>query len=216
MKKFFLILALIASALGVSAQHGTFYDQRATLFEVLPMDSTNIVFLGNSITNGCEWHELFNNPRIVNRGISGDIAMGIVDRLDPLIKGKPAKGFLMIGVNDVSHHISADSIATDITKIVNRIRSESPGTKLYLQSCLPFNESFNRWKNLVGKQQVIIDLNKRLEKVAGEYGATWINLYPLFSDGHDNLKPEYTNDGLHLTGPAYLVWKEAIEKYVNE
>ena len=91
MKKFFLILALIASALGVSAQHGTFYDQRATLFEVLPMDSTNIVFLGNSITNGCEWHELFNNPRIVNRGISGDIAMGIVDRLDPLIKGKPAK-----------------------------------------------------------------------------------------------------------------------------
>ena len=122
----------------------------------------------------------------------------------------------MIGVNDVSHHISADSIATDITAIVDRIVTETPGTKLYIQSCLPFNESFKRWKKLEGQQQVIIDLNKRLEQLAKQSGATWINLYPIFSDGNDNLKPEYTNDGLHLLAPGYMAWKEAIEKYVTE
>lgn len=33
-------------------------------------------FLGNSITNGCEWAELFQNKNVKNRGISGDICMG--------------------------------------------------------------------------------------------------------------------------------------------
>lgn len=216
MKRIISLLAIIAGILSATAQYGTFYDQRASLFEVLPVDSTNIVFLGNSLTNGCEWHELFGDARIINRGISGDIATGVSNRLDPLIKGKPAKIFLMIGVNDVSHHITADSIATDIAAIVERITTESPSTRLYMQSCLPFNESFNRWKNLVGTQPVILELNSRLQALAAEHGATWINLYPLFSDGHDNLRPEYTNDGLHLTGQGYLVWKEAIEKYVKE
>lgn len=216
MRTIFCIIMLLACVLGINAQHGTFYDQRASLFDALPLDSTNIVFLGNSLTNGCEWHELFDNAKIVNRGISGDIATGVSDRLDSVVKGKPAKIFLMIGVNDVSHHISADSIATDITAIVDRIVTETPGTKLYIQSCLPFNESFKRWKKLEGQQQVIIDLNKRLEQLAKQSGATWINLYPIFSDGNDNLKPEYTNDGLHLLAPGYMAWKEAIEKYVTE
>lgn len=183
---------------------------------MLPVDSTDIVFLGNSLTNGCEWHELFDKPEIINRGISGDIATGVLNRLDPLIEGRPAKIFLMIGVNDVSHHISADSIASDIEKVVDRIVAGTPGTKLYLQSCLPFNESFNRWKNLVGTQGVILELNRRIEDMAKRKGLTFINLYPLFSDGADNLKPEYTNDGLHLLGAGYQVWKKALEPYVNE
>jgi len=29
------------------------------------------------------------------------------------------------------------------------------------------------------------------------------------------LDPEYTNDGLHLTGIGYLVWKSAVEKYLR-
>lgn len=39
-------------------KHSTFYYQRATLFEVLPTSKSDIIFLGNSITNGGEWAEL--------------------------------------------------------------------------------------------------------------------------------------------------------------
>lgn len=215
MRRLLMSLAVCASMLGAMAQDA-FHGQRASLFELLPVDSTNIVFLGNSLTNGCEWHELLNNPRVINRGITGDIATGVLERLDPIVKGHPEKIFLMIGVNDVSHAISADSIATDVAKVLDKIQKESPTTKLYLQSCLPFNESFNRWKNLAGRQQVILDLNVNLKKMADERSITWINLYPLFSDGADNLRKEFTNDGLHLLGPGYMVWKEAVLPYVNE
>ena len=100
--------------------------------------------------------------------------------------------------------------------VVDSIISGSPGTKIYLQSCLPFNESFRRWKNLEGTQQVIIDLNRRLERLARDRGIVWIDLYPLFSDGNDNLRKDLTNDGLHLLGNGYIIWKEAIRKYVEE
>ncbi|MDE6207482.1 MAG: sialate O-acetylesterase [Muribaculaceae bacterium] len=215
MRRLFLLPALVMSFLAANAQD-TFHEQRATLFELLPVDSTNIVFLGNSLTNGCEWHELIGNPKVIGRGISGDTAPGVYARLDPIVKGHPEKIFLMIGVNDVSHALSADSIATDIAKVLDKITAETPSTKVYLQSCLPFNESCNRWQNLAGLHQVILDLNKNLERMAAERGITWINLYPLFSDGEDNLRKEFTNDGLHLLGPAYMVWKEAVLPYVNE
>ena len=147
MRSIFLIISLIACVLGIRAQHGTFYDQRASLFEALPVDSTNIVFLGNSITNGCEWHELFGDARIINRGISGDIATGINDRLDPLLKGKPGKIFLMIGVNDVSHHIKCRLYSHRYHHCCRPDSRILPQHQTVPSSCLPFNESFKRWKN---------------------------------------------------------------------
>ena len=120
-----LLLALCA-AIGLGSwavAHTSFYGQRATLFELLPVDSSSIVFLGNSITNGCEWHELLGMPNVLNRGISGDIIPGLIERLDPVIAGKPAKIFIMCGVNDLSHHLTTDSIVHDMEILIDRIRT---------------------------------------------------------------------------------------------
>lgn len=69
------------------------------------MTSKDIIFLGNSITNGGEWSELLNNKHVKNRGISGDICMGVYDRLDAVLKGKPAKIFLLIGIRCKPGHL---------------------------------------------------------------------------------------------------------------
>ena len=89
MKNIALLLLGLFFALPQFAQerkYSTFYEQRATLFEELPVTSKDIIFLGNSITNGCEWGELFQNSHVKNRGISGDICMGVYDRLNPVVK----------------------------------------------------------------------------------------------------------------------------------
>ena len=91
------------------------------MFEELPVTSSDIIFLGNSITNGAEWAELFKNKHVKNRGISGDICMGVYDRLDAILKGKPAKIFLLIGINDVSRGTPADTIVSRIEMIVRKI-----------------------------------------------------------------------------------------------
>ena len=92
-------------------KHSTFYYQRATLFEVLPTSKSDIIFLGNSITNGGEWAELLGNPHAKNRGISGDTTQGVLDRLSTITKGKPSKIFLLIGTNDLSRGKSVDEVA---------------------------------------------------------------------------------------------------------
>lgn len=209
---FILSLALCTFA----SERSTFYLQRASLFELLPVDSTSIVFLGNSITNGAEWHELFGMPNVVNRGISGDVVDGIEERLDPIVKGQPAKIFLMIGVNDVSLNLSADSIANATLALVQHIRQQSPTTKIYVQSILPVNGSFNRFKGIIGKDGIIREINEMVKNNLDANDATWIDLHSAFSDENGSLSTNYTNDGLHLTGPGYILWRDIIYPYVIE
>ncbi|EJX10262.1 sialate-O-acetyltransferase [gut metagenome] len=198
-------------------KYSTFYYQRATLFENLPVTSKDIIFLGNSITNGCEWAELFQNKHVKNRGISGDICMGVYDRLHPIVKGRPAKIFLLIGINDVSRGTSAEKIIEEITMIVHKIKQESPKTKLYLQSVLPLNECYGMFGGHTSRWQVVKQINDLLQPLAEKEGATYVDLYSHFVDpATGKMKPEYTNDGLHLLGNGYLLWRDIVKPFVDK
>lgn len=39
---------------------------------------TDVVMIGESITDGAEWREVFPNVAIVNRGINGDKCAGVL------------------------------------------------------------------------------------------------------------------------------------------
>lgn len=220
MKHFLLLLLSLLLALPQYAQqrkYSTFYYQRATLFENLPVTSKDIIFLGNSITNGCEWAELFQNKHVKNRGISGDICMGVYDRLHPIVKGRPAKIFLLIGINDVSRGTSAEKIIEEITMIVHKIKQESPKTKLYLQSVLPLNECYGMFGGHTSRWQVVKQINDLLQPLAEKEGATYVDLYSHFVDpATGKMKPEYTNDGLHLLGNGYLLWRDIVKPFVDK
>ena len=210
-----LACALMAIAVWAQANQDVYYVRRATLFDLLPVGKSDIIMLGNSLTDGAEWNELLNNRHVKNRGIVGDIVQGLYERMEPILKGQPKKIFILSGVNDVSHGVTGDSIARAMEKLIVLIKTRSPRTKIYLQSMLPFNNQVREWKLLVGREQVVVDGNRALEQVARRQGVTWINLYPLFVDGQGRLRAEYTNDGLHLLGPAYLIWRDAIKPYVK-
>lgn len=215
-KRILIVVAIAMAAVTVSAKdRGGLWGQRASLFELLPVDSTDIVFLGNSITHYCEWHELLGMQNVKNRGISGDVVDGFYDRLEPVVKGHPRKIFVMGGINDISHKLSADSVATLMAHLLDYIIENTPATEIFLQSALPINNDFNRFKSLTGTEQVVIDYNRRLEQLAEERGITFINLFPLFANEEGKLDPIYTNDGLHLLGNAYIKWRDYILPYVN-
>ncbi|MDE6135010.1 MAG: hypothetical protein K2F79_05490, partial [Muribaculaceae bacterium] len=88
--------------------------------------------------------------------------------------------------------------------------------RIYLQSMLPFNMKVQTWKNLVGKEEQLRQINKRYRELAESRGITWIDLYPLMADEDGNLREDLTNDGLHLLGPAYLIWRDRVLPYVME
>lgn len=210
----FILLSLIPFAL--SAQYGTYYDQRTSLFDVLPVDSTDIIMLGNSLTDGCEWNELFDNNHIKNRGISGDIIAGVRNRLQTIADGHPQKIFLLIGINDVSHNLGADSIFQAISETVDWLHKHTPSTRIYVQSLLPVNPSIH-YELLKDKESIILDINSQLKAAATANRYTYIDLYTHFTSGNSNLlDPRYTNDGLHLLGNGYLLWSKLLQPYIDE
>ena len=132
------MLAAVLCTTAVEAQNAYNYQKRSH-YAALPVHRSSIVFLGDSITDYGDWSEWLGNPRVINRGISGDRAEWMLDRLDPIVAGQPAKLFLMIGTNDLAAGATPDAVAANICKVVDRILAESPRTKLYVQSVFPVN-----------------------------------------------------------------------------
>jgi lysophospholipase L1-like esterase len=220
MKKLVFLWMLLQAFHGASAQtakwDSTFrpnnYDLKKELFRSLKNSDRDVVFLGNSITAGVDWNELLQMSEARNRGISGDITYGVLERLDEVIEGKPAKVFILIGINDISRNIPDSLIVENHRKIVERIKKGSPKTKIFLQTLLPVNNTFTQFKNHYNKNDHIQFVNDRLKETAKAYGAVLIDLHPYFQDSEGRLIKEFTQDGLHLNAAGYQLWAELLKK----
>ena len=208
------VAASIYPAPRIYTEH--YYKRFLQFMDEPAITSKDIVMVGNSLTEGGgDWNARLNKKNIRNRGIIGDEVMGIYDRLHQILPGHPEKLFFLAGVNDISHDLTADSIVSMIRMTIERIQRESPDTKLYLQSLLPFNESFGRYKKLTGKTNMVPEINAQLETLAKEHKITFINLFPLFTEkGTNVLRSELTSDGLHLNEEGYKIWVKALKKKI--
>ena len=199
------------SVYGQEAFKSTYYEQRRTLFEQLPNSKNEIIFLGNSITDGSEWAELFQNKRIKNRGISGDVTEGVLYRLDEVTESMPARVFMLIGINDLARDISKETVFENISKIVSTINQQSPKTEVFVQSILPVNPAFGKFSGHCSKTEEIKWINKKLGAFCSQSKAQYVDLFSEFKNENDDfMNPQFTNDGLHLTGAGYLKWAEII------
>jgi lysophospholipase L1-like esterase len=185
---------------------------KVQLFESFPDSKKDIIFLGNSITAGTDWMELLGRTDVRNRGISGDITFGILERLHEVTKGKPAKVFILIGINDISRNIPDSVIIGNYQKIVRQIKKASPATRIYFQTLMPVNNEFTQFKNHYNKDQHILAVNEGLKKLGASEKFTVIDLYPHFQNADGKLDAKYTIDGLHLNASGYKLWAEILKK----
>lgn len=208
--KIFQVVNAKAKTIQVAAE--TYYFHQTSLFQILPKSQTEIIFLGDSITDECEWAELLENSKIKNRGISGDTTKGILHRLNDVVKFQPAQIFIMVGINNFIHYDSSiEIILADYKQIITEIRVQTPNTEIFIQSVLPVNKT----KYRIGvNNNNIINLNLLLKELSQEFSLHYIDLFFHLSDSQNQLDERYTLDGLHLNGQAYLVWKQVIEQYI--
>lgn len=220
MKKLVLIVIValwaVASVSAQGAKYGTYYDQRESLFAAMPTSPDDIIFLGNSITDGGEWAEMFGDVRMKNRGISGDITEGVYDRLGTIVKGRPAKIFILIGVNDINNKLPLEVTVANMEKIIDKIQAESPKTKVYLQSLFPMNDCFNMFLGHTKFPDKALGINAEYRRIAKEKGVEYVDIFTPFADADGKMKVEYTNDGLHLNGAGYVRWAEVLRPYVEQ
>ena len=184
------------------------HEQLVSHFSAFSISAGDVVFLGDSITEGGRWEEIFPSARTRNRGIGGEPSAGVLRRIDQLAGRNAASVFLMIGTNDLSVGTDEAVIADNVAAIVSRIRSGSPQTRVFVQSVLPRTAEF---------RARVESLNARLAAVAAREGADFIDLYPHFLDPADgSIRDDLSNDELHLLGAGYQVWRGRIAALVEE
>lgn len=208
---FFASFSVMAQSNGYdSTYRPDVYNSQVEQFSSFPANKKDIVFLGNSIMHWVNWNELTGVSKIKNRGIPGDMTFGVLDRLQETVKGKPAKIFVLIGINDISRNVPDSIILANYQKIIQIIKQSSPKTKIYFHTLLPVNPEF---KKLTAhyKKDHIIAINKGLAQLAITQKITLIDIFTPFLDIKGNLDPSLTFDGVHLTLAGYIKWAEILK-----
>jgi lysophospholipase L1-like esterase len=181
------------------------YLHRKSFFEVHGVKS-DIVMIGDSITEGAEWDEIFKNSSIVNRGIGGDTAKGILNRIDSIISTGAKKSFIMVGINDLNKGVSVDDVYSSYKFIIAELKRAN--ITPYIQSTIYAGEKLSNLNSSISS------LNVKLEKLAKKEGLIYIDLNEELSpDGL--LKNRFTKDDVHLNGQGYWVWKKLIGQYIE-
>lgn len=188
------------------------YEQRMEFFEALEVRKYDVVFLGNSITERGDWHELLPGKVVGNRGIGSDNTFGVLARLEQIIALRPAKLFILIGINDLARKLPLDIIENNYAKLVDKIKKALPNTSVYVQSVLPFNKDVLKNAYLRDKAELVKELNLRIEQIADQKNVTYVDLHELFAGEDGQLKAGWTSDGIHLKPVAYSYWVNFLKK----
>jgi lysophospholipase L1-like esterase len=188
------------------------HQVQTSLFDVYQSKPSDVVFVGDSLTDFANWNELLEIDNVKSRGIPGDQTKDLLDTIDIVLDDKPAKIFLMVGINDLSNGVSPSKALDNYKKIVEKIKNRSPNTELIIQSLLPINTEVLQQTETNNK--MIVDFNDNLKKLAVDKNLEYVDLHPHFLKD-EQLDSSLTTDGLHINGDGYLIWDEIIKPYVN-
>lgn len=189
------------------------YKERIKEFKEYPLSMGDIVFIGNSITEGGkDWGAKLGIDNAENRGISGDVTDGVLLRLGELIKYKPMSIFVMIGINDLFNlHYqkeipSPDYVVENLLKITTLLYEKIPKTQIYVQTLLPTARDF------INKNVNIVNNAMRTHQSDGTYHL--IDLYLHFAAEDGLMSPLLTYDGTHLNKKGYALWVSIVKPYI--
>lgn len=171
--------------------------------------ASEIVMIGDSLTEGGPWSEIFPQVKIANRGIGGDRAIDILQRMNPILAVKPKKAFLLVGLNDFASGMGVHQTFNNYIKIVEILQVNN--IKVYIQSTAECS------KAACGNQlDQVRSLNLMLKQYAIKNHLKFINVNSVIASKEAGLLPKFTTDGSHLSAKGYLAWSNIIKPYILE
>jgi lysophospholipase L1-like esterase len=171
----------------------------------------HLIFIGDSLTQWCDWDQRLPKYRVTNLGISGETVEGLLARRDRIRKqiATPDTIFLMTGINNIANEQYDFYAAYD--EIVRNLTTWYRGANtVVVQSLLPVDLD---WIS----SEVIKDANKRIEGIARDHQASYLDIHSLFIDGQGRTRQcLLTEDGVHIAKMGYDVWVAAVKACLKD
>ena len=213
---FLLVILLISAFFGCKQDNFDFsaflefYNSKIETFkqENLEYENKNVdvVFLGDSLTEGYDVESFYPEYTVLNLGISGDTTIMLEKRLDvSLFAIQPKVAVMLIGANNM------DTMLQNYENILKSFTENAKNTKIILLSLTSMSGEWGKKNHLAAYNNV------RIEKYAKEYGFEFVDLfYPLLNNEDGEIFDEYTIDGGHLTKEGYQVLTECIKPVLQK
>ena len=163
--------------------------------------STTVAFVGDSITASADWSGWFPELDALNHGVSGDTTDDLIERLGAIIDAKPEEIVLLIGTNDLGTRLTVEHLVRNIQLMLVELRRELPGTRMLLQSIMPRGSEF---------AEQIQEANIHLRQFAATVHAQYLDLWPAMSGEDGELRPDFSDDRLHLNAAGYAAWLDEL------
>jgi lysophospholipase L1-like esterase len=188
---------------------GYYTDENARL--LASKARVDVVFMGDSITEfWLDKQPAFFRRGRIDRGISGQTTPQMLLRMmSDVVALRPRAVHIMGGTNDIAGNtgpmtpqMSEDNIRA-MTDIAQR-----HGIKVMIAS-IPPAASFP-WAPKIETRRAIASLNQRLERLARETGATWVDYHRALDDGTGAMKPGLADDGVHPNEAGYAAMGKVI------
>ena len=181
------------------------FKSRLPEIEAQPILNGGILLAGDSITEGWLGYDIDLGAEVSNHGIGWDTVTGLKARLPQMLRHTPDKIFILIGTNDIGYNRPVSEMTAELADILDTLKREKPAAKLYLQSVMPREAQ---------SMAAVNAINAAYEALAKDKVVTYIDLAPILAAEDGTLKPEMTDDGLHLNLEGYRAWAEALRVHI--
>lgn len=214
--RFLLALLAVCIPAAASAQTDAPFAPHMRAFAALDAKAMpapgGILFLGSSsITFWSTLAADFPGLPVLNRGVGGSMIADSVRYADRVVLPyKPRTIVFYAGDNDIAAGHAPEQVLADFQALVDVVHTTLPQTRILFVSIKP---SIKRWAE-------IADIRRANALIAAYTAQTpqlgFIDIFPAML-GPDGLpRPElFLPDGLHMTRPGYLIWRDAILPYLQ-
>lgn len=183
------------------AKHGVYYRNHLKEFmaENPSAKKGQTVLLGDSLVERFPEELLFPDGSVINRGIGGDHVAGVRDRLDVSVADlKPAKVYMMIGINDVLWpQKPMEETKAEYAALLSELKEAAPQAEIVVAPVLPVGKSREKFL------PIIKDFNAMVKAEASKHGVVYADIYDTFASPSGTLYPDLSNDGVHLSLEGY-------------
>ena len=210
-----------APQFGANGKIGTAYaDKHQAQCEAVLATRPELVFIGDSIT--ARWPQevleaRFGKHRPINLGVGGDWIQNVLWRVQngTLDKASTKVIVLLIGTNNLTGKFTPDEIAVNIGGLLQAIQTKTAQSKILLLGILPRGVSIKDETN-----EAIRQTNTKLAALSDQKQVFYLDVGDKLVEPDGSISPAVMPDKLHVAGPGYTRWMEAmsptLDKLLNE
>jgi len=215
----FLLVGLIVGFLiaYTPSENNNKEKEEKTVYTVV---DDNYLFVGDFYFNQYDIESSFIQTKFVNNNKDDNTTSDILENINTNIyQYNPSDVFILLGINDLDQGILSSEINDNIKKIIEGIKENRSGAKIYVLSILPINDSddeiINKGyiSNLNNKE--ISDTNDLIEKTCELEKVKYIDVYKELVDEAGLLNIKYTTNGLYLNDVGYQMMTDVLNEYVK-